>query len=167
MLKADDRSNFPMVFIIVRKLNSDSYTCSAWKIHSMSINKPSTSQVVLEITFIDLMTNVSRFWLWYKVLPPQVIRFIVKVRYCKSRILELIKFCTLLILRGYCTPARKLACFACFLLHREENWSFLCMVVTNVMIVSQKAWYFFTGSTNLSCGTVQVHFFPFSPWKIL
>ena len=24
-------------------------------------------------------------------------------------------------LRGYCTPARKLACFACFLLHREEN----------------------------------------------
>ena len=24
-------------------------------------------------------------------------------------------------LRGYCTPARKLACFSSFLLHREEN----------------------------------------------
>ena len=35
-------------------------------------------------------------------------------------------------LRGYCTPTRKLACFVCFLLHREKNQYFLCMVVIDV-----------------------------------
>ena len=68
------------------------------------------------------------------------------------------------ILRVYCTPARKLACFASFLLHREINLYFLCMVVTNVMIQSQKAWYFFhSGICESLMWNGSSFIFPFSP----
>ena len=46
-------------------------------------------------------------------------------------------------LRGYCTPTRKLACFVCFLLHREENQYFLCMVVIDVCDSKSKSMIFF------------------------
>ena len=46
-------------------------------------------------------------------------------------------------LRGYCTTTRKLACFVCFLLHREENQYFLCMVVIDVCDSKSKNMIFF------------------------
>ena len=46
-------------------------------------------------------------------------------------------------LRGYCTPTRKLACFVCVLLHREENQYFLCMVVIDVCDSKSKSMIFF------------------------
>ena len=46
-------------------------------------------------------------------------------------------------LRGYCTPTRKLACFVCFLLYREENQYFLCMVVIDVCDSKSKSMIFF------------------------
>ena len=52
-------------------------------------------------------------------------------------------FCPSHFLRGYCTPTRKLACFVCFLLHREKNQYFLCMVVIDVCDSKSKSMIFF------------------------
>ena len=53
-------------------------------------------------------------------------------------------------LRGYCTPTRKLACFVCFLLHREENQYFLCMVVIDVCDSKSKSMIFFSMDLRIS-----------------
>ena len=49
----------------------------------------------------------------------QIVCFFVKSEHFPKTITHF--FCDCILLRGYCTPARKLACFANFLLHREEN----------------------------------------------
>ena len=74
----------------------------------------------------------------------------------------------LLSLRGYCTPTRKLACFVCFLLHREENQYFLCIVVIDVCVIqSQKAWDFFPWIYESLMWNGSKYFFPFQPKKSL
>ena len=85
----------------------------------------------------------------------------VEILPCKSLAIVQMNFikCPL---RGYCTPTRKLACFVCFLLHREENQYFLCMVVIDVCVSKSKSMIFFPWIYNLSCGTVQNIFFLFN-----
>ena len=66
-------------------------------------------------------------------------------------------------LRGYCTPTRKLACFVCFLLHREENQYFLCMVVINVCDSKSKSIIIFPWIYESLMWNGSKYFFPFQP----
>ena len=70
-------------------------------------------------------------------------------------------------LRGYCTPSRKLTCFVCFLLHREENQYFLCMVVTDVCDSKSKSMIFFPWINESLMWNGSKYFFPFQPKKSL
>ena len=70
-------------------------------------------------------------------------------------------------LRGYCTPTRKLACFVCFLLHREENQYFLCMVVIDVCDSKSKSMIFFPWIYESLMWNGSKYFFPFQPNKSL
>ena len=70
-------------------------------------------------------------------------------------------------LRGYCTPTRKLACFVCFLLHREENQYFLCMVVIDVCDSKSKSMIFFPWIYESLMWNGSKYFFPFQPKKSL
>ena len=70
-------------------------------------------------------------------------------------------------LRGYCTPTRKLACFVCFLLNREENQYFLCMVVIDVCDSKSKSMIFFPWIYESLMWNGSKYFFPFQPKKSL